>query len=514
MSTGERRQDGDTIPDNRPDIEEVRARRAARLDENRPEAVAKRRKTGHWTVRESIGAFIDADSFLEYGALAKPIDPAMEGVADGTIIGTARVGGSPCAILAYDYTVLAGSGGHIGYLKHERIFRLALEQRLPVVCWLEGGGHRPHDLKHGSGMYLPAFFTFAQLSGWVPLVGIVTGRCFAGNANLAGMCDVVIATPKSSIGMAGPALIEPGLGRKVTPEEIGPLEVQVPSGVVDLEAEDEAHAIALARQFLGYFRGRQAPGEAPDVSKLTGLVPPNLRRAYNMRRVVEHIVDVDTFLELRPRFGKAIITGLARIEGHPVGVLANSPMYLSGAMDTPASDKMARFIQLCDAHDIPLLFLCDTPGLMVGPDVEKTGLVRHSARMLVHLAAATVPKFTVILRKFYGMGGVLMGSKIFNPNLIIGWPTAEWGAMGMEGAASLIYRNELAAAPDEATRQRLLVEFTADLKRRSTGIEVAGKFEIDDIIDPVDTRRFLAQALATVPTPPLRQVRKHVVDPW
>ncbi|MEE9611956.1 MAG: carboxyl transferase domain-containing protein [Desulfatiglandales bacterium] len=504
----------ESIVVDRSDVNEIRRLRSARLDENRPEAVAKRRRTGHWTARENIGAFIDPGSLVEYGALAKPQVEGMHGVADGTIIGTARVNGQPCAVLAYDYTVYAGSGGHIGYMKHERIFQLAHEMRLPVICWLEGGGHRPHDLKVGMGLDLPCFFTFAKLSGWVPLVGIVAGRCFAGNTNLAGMCDVIIATPKSTIGMAGPALIEPGLGRKVTPEEIGPLDVQVPNGVVDLVADDEGHAVAVAKQYLSYFNGQVTPGQAPDVSRLPELVPENPRRAYDVRRVIQHIADLDSILELRPKFGKAIVTALIHIEGYPVGVIANNSMFLSGAIDSPASDKASRFIQLCDAYDIPILFLCDTPGLMVGPEAEKTAIVRHASRLLINLASTTSPKLTVILRKFYGMGGFLMGSKLIKPHLLVGWPTAEFGVMGPEGAVDIIYREELNSAADPQTRDKLHRKYTEDLNRRYTGVEVAGKFEIDDIIDPADTRRYLAQTLASLPKPPVRTERKRMIDPW
>ncbi|MBI4596316.1 MAG: biotin carboxylase [Candidatus Tectomicrobia bacterium] len=498
----------------RADVNEVRRLRAARLDANRPEAVEKRHRTGHWTARENIDAFVDPGSFLEYGALAKPLVKGMSGPADGTIIGTARVNGQSCAVLAYDYTVHAGTGGHIGYLKHERIFQLARKMRLPVICWLEGGGHRPHDLKVGMGLDLPCFYTFAELSGWVPLVGIVAGRCFAGNTNLAGMCDVIIATPKSTIGMAGPAMIEPGLGRKVAPEEIGPLSVQVPNGVVDLVAEDDGQAIALAKQYVSYFDGQITPGKAPDASCLPTLVPESPRQAYDVRRVIEHIGDVDSILELRPKFGKAMVTALMRIEGYPVGVVANNPMVLSGAIDSSASDKASRFIQLCDAFDIPILFLCDTPGLMVGPEAEETAIVRHSSRLLVNLASTTVPKLTVILRKFYGMGGFLMGSKLIKPHLIVGWPTAEWGVMGPEGAVNIMFKDELNAVPDAESRQRLRFELIKDLNSRYSGIEVAGKFEIDDIIDPVDTRHYLAQTLASLPKPPARTTRKRMIDPW
>ncbi len=498
----------------RDDVRRIQALRAARLDAARPEAVAKRRKTGHWTARENVDAFLDPDTLVEYGALAKPAVEGMSGVADGLIIGTGRVAGHPCAVMAYDYTVYAGTQSLVNHAKHDRIFEVAHDMRLPLILWLEGGGARPHDLKVGLGLDLPTFFVFAKLSGLVPLVGIVAGRCFAGNANLAGMVDLLIATPKANIGMAGPALIEPGLGRKVTPEEIGPMDVQVPNGVVDLEADDEAHAIALAKQYLSYFRGRAETWEVPDVEKLRDIVPENPRRAYNVRKVIDNLVDVGSSLELRPKFGRAIVTALARIEGHPVGIIANQPMFLAGAIDSPASDKASRFIQLCDAYDIPILFLCDTPGLMVGPDVEQTALVRHSGRLLINISACTVPLMTVILRKLYGLGGYIMGSKGLRPQLLVGWPTAEFGGMGLEGAVTLIYAQELAAAPDEATRAELHAAYTAELKGMNTAIEVAGKFEIDDIIDPADTRAYLARTLGALPTPLPRTTRKHMIDAW
>ena len=498
----------------RADVANVQALRAATLDAARPDAVAKRRATGHWTARENLHAFLDPDSFVEYGALARPAVKSMQGAADGLIIGTGRCEGHPCAVMSYDYTVYAGTQSLVNHAKHDRIFHLALNMRLPLIMWLEGGGARPHDLQVGLGLDLPTFYLFGKLSGLVPLVGIVAGRAFAGNANLAGMCDVLIATPKANIGMAGPALIEPGLGRKVTPEEIGPMAVQVPNGVVDLEAEDEAHAIDLAKRYLRYFRGRSTPGEAPDVTRLRSLVPENPRRAYPIRRVIEHLVDVDSLLELRPKFGRAMVTALTRIEGWPVGIIANNPMHLAGAIDSPASDKAARFIQLCDAHDIPILFLTDTPGLMIGPEVEHTALVRHSGRLLINIASCTVPLLTVILRKAYGLGGYIMGSKGLEPLALFGWPTAEFGGMGLEGAVNLIYRAELAAAPDEATRTALHRGYTDELKRMNTGLAVAGNFEIDDIIDPAETRDVLARTLAALPAPPARTARKRMIDAW
>jgi acetyl-CoA carboxylase carboxyltransferase component len=500
----------------RDDVEEVRRLRAATLDAARPEAVAKRRKTGHWTAREQVDAFLDPGSFAEYGALSRPARPEMAGAADGLVMGTGQVDGRPCAVMAYDYTVYAGTQSLINHKKHDRIFELAEQLRLPLICWLEGGGARPHDLSVGSGLGLDltTFMAFARLSGLAPLVGIVTGRCFAGNANLAGMCDLLIATPKANIGMAGPPLVEAALGERFQPEDIGPIKVQVDNGVVDLAVADEAEAIAAAKRYLGYFQAPLGDWRAPDSEKLRTLIPENPRRAYNVRRVVEGIADLDSVLELRSRFGRAIVTSLIRIEGRPVGVIANQPMVLAGAIDSPASDKASRFIQLCDAYDIPMLFLCDTPGLMVGPEVEKTALVRHSGRLLINLASASTPFMTVILRKAYGLGGYVMGMRGLDPALCIGWPTAEFGGMGLEGAVNITHRAELEAAADEAERTAIHARATEDLKRMNTGVEVAAKFEIDDIIDPADTRHFLARTLEAMPPPPPRTGRKRAIDAW
>jgi acetyl-CoA carboxylase carboxyltransferase component len=440
----------------------------------------------------------------------------MEGPADGLVTGTGQLAGRSVAVLAYDYTVYAGTQSLINHKKHDRLFELVERLRLPLVSWLEGGGARPHDLNAGTGMGLdlPTFMAFARLSGLVPLVGIVTGRCFAGNANLAGMCDVVIATSKANIGMAGPPLVEAALGERVTAEEIGPVEVQVPNGVVDLEAVDEAESIALAIKYLGYFLDRQTGFEAPDASKLRDIVPENPRRAYNVRKVIDGIADVGSVLELRPKFGRALVTSLMRVEGKPVGVIANQPMYLAGAIDSPASDKASRFIQLCDAYDIPMLFLCDTPGLMVGPEIEKTALVRHSGRILINLAAATTPFMSIVLRKAYGLGGYVMGARGLDPVFCVGWPTAEFGGMGLEGAVNITHRAELDAAPDEETRAQIHSRATVALKHANTGLEIAAKFEIDDIIDPAETRHYIGRTLEALPPPISRHGRKHPIDSW
>ena len=415
----------DSVPPLRPDLQAVLDAHAATLDAARPKAVAQQRKRNRWTAREAIAALTDGGSFVEYGGLARPAVPGMSGAADGIVMGTARVEGRPVDLLFYDYTVYAGTQSAINHMKSSRMFEHAERHRLPVVCWLDGGGARPHDMKVEGRGATPTFVVFARLSGLVPTVGILPGRAFAGHANLAGMCDVLIATKDSTLGMAGPPLVEAALGVKLTPEEIGPASVHVASGVIDVLVEDEAEAIAVARKYLGYFGGAIAPGAAPDGTALRDVVPDNPRRAYNVRKVIEGIADIGSVLELKAGFGRAVVTSLIRIAGRPVGVVANQPMFLAGAIDSPASYKAAHFIQLFDAFDIPMLSLCDTPGLMVGPDVERTGLVRKSARVLTAFANATVPVMTVVLRKAYGLGYYVMGSQPLNPAILLAWPTAE-----------------------------------------------------------------------------------------
>ena len=395
------------------------------------------------------------------------------------------------------------------------MFEHAERHRLPVVCWLDGGGARPHDMKVEGRGSTPTFVVFARLSGLVPTVGILPGRAFAGHANLAGMCDVLIATKDSAMGMAGPPLVEAALGVKLTPEEIGPASVHVASGVIDVLVEDEAEAIAVAQQVSRLFRRPDARrARRPTARRLRDVVPDNPRRAYNVRKVIDGIADIGSVLELKAGFGRAVVTSLIRIAGRPVGVVANQPMFLAGAIDSPASDKAAHFIQVCDAFDIPILLLCDTPGLMVGPDVERTGLVRKSARVLTAFANATVPVMTVVLRKAYGLGYYVMGSQPLNPAILLAWPTAEYGGMGLEGAVNIIYKAELDAVADAEERAALHKRLTDALKRSNTAIEVAARYHYDDVIDPADTRDILIKTLATLPPPPPRTTRKRLIEPF
>ncbi len=495
-------------------LEEVLRARAAIQDDARAAAVARQHGRGRWTVREAAAALLDPDSFVEFGGLARPAVPGMSGAADGVVMGTGRVNGRPIDFVGYDYMVYAGTQSAVNHAKTARMFAHAEKHRLAVICWLDGGGARPHDMRVEGRGSSDTFVVFARLSGLVPTIGILPGRAFAGQANLAGMCDLLIGLRASSMGMAGPPLVEAALGVKLTPEEIGPAAVHAASGVIDILVDDCAEAVARAKQYLDYFGPPASTGEVADQRVLRDVVPQNPRRAYDVRGVISVLADRGTTMELKPLYGRAMITALVRIGGRAVGVIANQPMFLAGAIDGPASDKAAHFIQICDAFDLPLLVLCDTPGLMVGPEVEKTGLVRRSARILAALANADIPIMTVVLRKAYGLGYYVMGSRPLHPSILLAWPTAEFGGMGLEGAANIIYRKELDAESDESARAALRARLTAELKRSNTAMEVAGRFQYDDVIDPADTQAVLLNTLATVPPPPPRTTRKRLIEPF
>jgi len=413
---------------------------------------------------------------------------------------------------------MAGTQGAQNHRKKDRIFELVRRLRLPVVLFAEGGGGRPGDTDYAviSGLDTMAFAEFGALSGLVPSVGVVSGYCFAGNAALLGCCDVIIATPGTSIGMGGPAMIEGGGLGTVRPEEIGPLAMQVPNGVVDVVAEDEADAVRLARQYLAYFQGPTDPWTCADQRRLRSAVPPERRRVYDVRQLVTTLADTGSVLELRRGFGKGMVTALVRVEGRPVGVVANNPAHLGGAIDRDVADKAARFLQLCDAHDLPLLFLCDTPGFMVGPEAETTAQVRHFSRLFVIGASLTVPFFTIVLRKGYGLGAQAMaGGSFRSPVFTVAWPTGEFGGMGLEGSVRLGFRRELEAVEDPAERDALFAAMVDRAYQRGKAVNVASAYEIDDVIDPADSRRRIVEALRSAPAPAARSGKKRsCIDTW
>ncbi|WP_425465876.1 carboxyl transferase domain-containing protein [Nocardia bhagyanarayanae] len=493
----------------RADLAEVQERHRVGLDAARPEAVAKRHRLGRRTARENIADLVDADSFVEYGALAvaaqrlrrSPEDLIANTPADGLITGVATINAdrfgadaSRAVVLSYDYTVLAGTQGMRNHVKTDRMLELAREQRLPVVFFTEGGGGRPGDTDYPgiSGLDVTTFRAMGALSGRVPLIGIVSGRCFAGNAALLGMCDVVIATPDANIGMGGPAMIEGGGLGVYAPEDIGPIDVQRRNGVVHLVAADEAEAVALARRYLGYFQRGTAEWTAPDPRVARHVVPENRLRAFDIRAAIAAIADVGSVLELRADWGVGIVTALVRVEGRPFGLIANDCHHLGGAIDAPAADKLAMFLRLCDAHGLPIVSLCDTPGFMVGPEAETHATVTKFSRLFIEAAGLSVPWGTVILRKGYGLGAQAMAAGSFRaPRFVIAWPTGEIGGMGLEGAVRLGFAKELAAIEDPAERQTAFDNLVRLAYANGKALTAATVLELDDVIDPADTRRWL-----------------------
>jgi len=521
----------------REDLLEVIDRHGYGLDQNRPQAVAKRRATGQRTARENIDDLCDEGTFVEYGPLViaaqrrrRSLQELMEKTpGDGMVTGLAQVNGaqfgesaSQCVVMTYDYTVMAGTQGIQNHHKKDRMFEVAERLQVPVVLFSEGGGGRPGDtdgLGSSASLDCMAFLYFARLSGLVPLVGIASGRSFAGNAALLGCCDVVIATRNANIGMGGPAMIEGGGLGVFKPEQVGPASVQAANGVIDILVEDEAQAVRTAQQYLSYFQGAVTQWEAADQRELRHLIPENRRRVYDVCKVLEGLFDSGSVLELRAGFGKGMITAFARVEGRPVGVIANNPQHLAGAIDANGADKASRFMQLCDAFDIPIVFLCDTPGIMVGPQAEETALVRHAARMFVTAASLTVPFFTIILRKAYGLGAMTMaGGTMKAPLFTVSWPTGEFGAMGLEGAVRLGFRKELEAQKDEKARNALFERMVAEMVERGKAVNTATFFEFDDVIDPMDSRRWIVTGLnAAGITPENRAARgkkRPCVDTW
>ncbi len=507
----------------RADLAAVRERHDAGLDAARPDAVARRREQGRRTARENLADLVDAGTFVEYGPLlfaAQERRRAREELiartpADGLVAGVGEVDGAPAVVMSYDYTVLAGTQGMRNHLKKDRLFEVAERRRLPVVLLAEGGGGRPGDVDwpHVAGLDCRAFHLFARLSGLVPLVGIAAGYCFAGNAALLGCCDAVIATEDSSIGMGGPAMIEGGGLGVVAPEEVGPIGVQAANGVVDLRVDDEAAAVAAAKRYLSYFRGGVHEFTPPDQSRLRALVPEERKRPYDVRGVLDALCDEGSVLELRRGFGAGAVTALARVDGRALGVVANDPAHLGGAIDAPAADKAARFLGLCDAFGLPVLFLCDTPGFMVGPEAERTATVRHFARLFLVGANLGVPTGTIVLRKGYGLGAQAMAAGSFKaPLFTVGWPTSEFGGMGLEGAVRLGMRRELEAIADPDERERAFQAAVAAAYERGRGLNMAAYGEIDDVIDPADSRRWIAQLFDT----PARREgkRRPHVDAW
>jgi acetyl-CoA carboxylase carboxyltransferase component len=493
-------------PAERADLKKLQDRLAFTQDAQRPEAVAKRHATGLRTARENIADLCDEGTFVEYGALAvaaqsrrRSADDLVRNTpADGMVTGIGCIYGQRVVVMAYDFTVLAGTQGMRNHQKTDRMLGVALQNKLPVVLFAEGGGGRPGDVDVAivAGLNLATFASFARLNGRVPVVGVVAGRCFAGNAALLGCCDVIIATAGSNIGMGGPAMVEGGGLGVFKPEQIGPSGVQHGNGVIDILVDNEAQAVAAARHYLSCFQGAQTEWHAPPAEALRHVVPENRLRVYDTRAAMQGIADEGSLLPLRTGFGVGIHTALARIAGRPVGLMANNPLHLGGAIDADAADKAARFMQLCNAHGLPIVSLVDTPGFMVGPDTEATAQVRHVSRMFVAAAHLRVPMLSVVLRKGYGLGAMAMTGGGFHETLsTVAWPTGEFGGMGLEGAVRLGYRKELEAAPEGPEREALFQQLLAQQYDNGSAINMAATLEIDAVIDPADTREWLVAGL-------------------
>ena len=520
-----------TFQEIRPDLQRVLDRHAFLYDVARPAAVEKRRSRGQRTARENVADLCDSDTFVEYGALAlaaqatrrTQADLIANTPADGLITGIGHINGAlsnpertRSAVMAYDATVLAGTQGKRNHVKTDRIVEVALGDELPLVLFAEGGGGRPGDvdIPSVSGLWQPSFAAFAELSGEVPVVGIVSGRCFAGNAAFLGCCDVIIADRSANIGMAGPAMIEGGGLGVFRPEDVGPALMQYANGVVDVLVKDEAEAVRVAKRYVSMFQGRTEHWTAPDQMALRHVVPENRLRVYDSRTAIEVIADIDSMLILRGGFGTGIHTALIRVEGQPVGVIANNPHHLGGAIDSDAADKAVRFMQLCDAHGLPIISLIDTPGFMVGPDVEARAQVRHVSRMFLTAAKLRVALLAITLRKGYGLGAMAMaGGGFRSANFTISWPTGEFGPMGLEGAIRLGFKKELEAVAEGPTRKALFDNLVAGAYERGHAISTAAAGEIDAVIDPAETRKWIVQGISSTALRSQRP-RRSFVDAW
>ena len=511
----------------REDLDELKKRTRLTTDAAREDAVARRHEAGGRTARENIEDLVDPGSLVEYGRFAiaaqrgrREMQDLIERTpADGLIAGTATVEGRACAVLSYDYTVLAGTQGHTGHRKKDRLFELIERMKLPTVFFAEGGGGRPGDTDHAvvSALDTRAFALWASLSGVVPRIAVVAGRCFAGNAVIAGCSDLIVATVNSSLGMGGPAMIEGGGLGSVHPDEVGPAAMQSANGVIDVLVDDEQAAVGVASNLVSLLSDGSGPAgkyaDAPEQADLREVIPERRRRAYDVNRIIGLLADRGSVVTLRDRFAPEMATALIRIEGRPVGVIANNPLHMAGAITSQGADKAARLMQLCDRFGIPMLSLVDTPGMMVGPEAEKTGLVRHCSRMLVAGAALSVPMVAVVLRRGYGLGAqAMVAGSLHEPLLTVAWAGAELGPMGLEGAVRLGLRRELEAIEDDAERERRVRELTEIAHENANALNAATLFEIDDVIDPAETRAVVAATLARAPRE--AGLPRPFVDTW
>ena len=514
----------------RSDLQALRERQSHTWDASRESAVRKRKEKGQRTARENIDDLCDEGTFLEFGSLAVAAQSSRkskeqlrkETPADGLIAGIGSVNGdsydasaSKCMVLSYDYTVLAGTQGAFNHKKTDRIMQMAKAADKPIIFLVEGGGGRPGDTDFYpisvGGLDISTFVEYARLSGKVPRVAIASGYCFAGNASIAGCSDVIIATENTSIGMGGPAMIEGGGLGSFHPKEVGPANEQALNGVIDILVKDEAEAVQTAKKYISYFQGDNQNWTAGDQEGLRNLVPENRKYAYDINKVIALIADTDSVLELRGRFARNVVTALARIKGKPVGIMANSTRHLGGAIDGDAADKLSRFMQLCDAFGLPLLSLCDAPGFMVGPEAEKTGLVRHANRLFITGASLQIPLLTIVLRKAYGLGAMAMaGGSLWESFFTVSWPSGEFGAMGLEGAVKLGFKKELESCPTDEARKALYEKLVEEAYSKGKAINAAPVLEFDEVIDPAQTRFWIATALSSL----VIKKNERTIDSW
>jgi acetyl-CoA carboxylase carboxyltransferase component len=511
------------LHDWKPLLDDLRLRRDRALGMGGDDRVARQRDLGKLPVRERLDLLVDPGSFVEYGLLADHMDPGLAEkgylAADGVVAGIGQIDGRRVALLAYDFTVMAGSMGAIGEHKTARMRELALRQRIPVVWLLDSGGARIQSMTGSTFAGAGALFREqVTLSGVVPQVGAMLGHCAAGTAYIPALTDFIpMVKGTSSMALGGRHLVKAATGEDVSEEEMGGSAVHNKvSGVADQEVDSDEECLAMVRRYLSYFPSNNT--EPPPVvethdpvdrrtEELYDVVPTAPRRAYDVKRVVEAVVDDGDFLEIKPQWARNLVCALARVGGHPVGVLANQPMVLGGALDVNAADKAARFVWLCDAFNIPLVFLHDVPGFIVGSAVEKQGIIRHGAKMLYAVSEASVPKISVVLRKSYGAGYFVMNGTAYEADYVAIWPTAEIAVMGPEGMVNIIMRKQLDAIPEGKERDAARIAMADEFRKNIDPYIAAGHAAIDEVIDPAETRLAIWRGLEVSRT-------KHVERPW
>ena len=515
----------------RKDLEEFYNRKEFLKDVNRSESVKKRHKKGSRTARENIEDLCDKDSFDELGSLIVAgqsqrltrEELIKKTPADGLIGGIGSVNSkvfgeknSKCCIMSYDYMVLAGTQGGFNHKKTDRLISISKKGKLPIIFFVEGGGGRPGDVDFYSissgGLDLPTWSEFSKLSGKVPRISVVSGNCFAGNAAIAGCSDVIIATKNSSIGMAGPSMIKEGGLGEYQASEIGPSKIQYENGVIDILVKDEKEAVHKAKKYLSYFQGNKKKWKVGDQNQLQNLIPENRKYAYDVTKILNLVFDENSVLELRGGFAKNMVTALARIEGKPLGIIANSTKHLGGAIDGDASDKASRFIQLCNAFGLPIISFCDTPGFMVGPDHEKLALVRKTSRLFLNGANLKTLIMTIVLRKAYGLGAMAMAGGNFHQSyMTLSWQTGEFGPMGLEASVKLGFKKELDNTSSETERKKLYDHLVSQAYEKGKAINAASKLEIDEVIDPKETRSRISNALHNYSD---QKDEQNFIDSW